>query len=95
MNQFQAEFKQLFPQYELEKYFKKCEVGWAQPKSLGVSPPLVTNCVGPLNSEQEPLRLHSNWTISHGIEFRVGEMTFKEYLYLLRKLTLFKLSRPI
>ena len=69
----------------MTKYFKECEVGWAQPKSLGVSPPLVTNCVGPLDSETTPLRLHSNWTISTGVEFRVGELTLKEYLYLLRK----------
>ena len=32
-----------------------------------------------------PLRLHSNWTVVEGMEFKVGELKLREYFHLLRK----------
>ena len=74
----------LFPDYPIEKYFKTCEIGWAQPKSLGIATPLVHNCNSG-EAEYPPLELHSNWSVCAGVEFRVGEMTLSEYLYFMSK----------
>ena len=81
---FQAAFERQFPDKLLPQYFQPCEIGFAAPKSLGVVTPLVHNC-DPSNGQAAyaPLKLHSNWTVVPGLEFKIGELTLKEYVHFL------------
>ena len=83
---FKGVFQEHFPKKLLSQYFTPCEIGFAQPKSLGVATPIVHNC-DPLDGQAAyaPLRLHSNWTVTMGMEFKVGELTLDEYIHLLSK----------
>ena len=83
---FQDSFQSHFPGKLLPHYFKPCEIGFAAPKSLGVATPIVHNC-DDNNGEAAyaPLRLHSNWTVTPGLEFSIGKLTLSEYIHFLRK----------
>ena len=47
---------------------------------------MITNCEDHNGqAAYESLKLHSNWTVVPGMEFKVGELTLKEYIHFLRK----------